>query len=133
MLTFSCTSFRSASLDVEPIYTFRAHRWVFDKNTVLFEKYKIFKQTKKILKQFLPCQLVVPCHYLTYLTAPLFPFYLKCLLIFICFCLALGTLPFLKEKATNYAVHIQLGISFVTALAFLSDMCICRMKLCPMN
>uniref|UniRef100_A0A8B9T3U3 Striatin n=1 Tax=Anas platyrhynchos TaxID=8839 RepID=A0A8B9T3U3_ANAPL len=25
MLTFSCTSFRSASLDVEPIYTFRAH------------------------------------------------------------------------------------------------------------
>lgn len=61
VLTFSCTSFRSASLDVEPIYTFRAHRWVFDKNTVLFEKYKIFKQTRKFLKQFPPCQLVVPC------------------------------------------------------------------------
>lgn len=29
ILTFPCTSFRSASLDVEPIYTFRAHTWVF--------------------------------------------------------------------------------------------------------
>lgn len=26
MLTLCCTSFRSASLDVEPIYTFRAHK-----------------------------------------------------------------------------------------------------------
>lgn len=61
MLTFSCTSFRSASLDVEPIYTFRAHRWVFDKTAILFEKYKIFKQTQRFLKQFPPCQLVIPC------------------------------------------------------------------------
>lgn len=27
---YSSFSFRSASLDVEPIYTFRAHMWVFD-------------------------------------------------------------------------------------------------------
>lgn len=42
MLTFSCTSFRSASLDVEPIYTFRAHTWVFAKNIIVFSEIEYF-------------------------------------------------------------------------------------------
>lgn len=68
MLTFSCTSFRSASLDVEPIYTFRAHKWVFPqkhchilRNRWFLNRRRIFlKSNFHLVRKWLLVMLLVP-------------------------------------------------------------------------
>lgn len=68
MLIFSCTSFRSASLDVEPIYTFRAHKWVFPekhchilRNRWFLNRHRIFlKSNFHLVRKWWLVMLLVP-------------------------------------------------------------------------